>query len=245
MFQRVQFLAYTGRLKEALALVEELSATSPLLPWIQSARANLLAANDRPEEAQRVAESASRIWPCEHLTWYTRFYLYAFQGLPDRALAMAADRSALPESIDTHELELATTTAQAMVTRSVRDVDRAIEKWHQLAPSNPAFAEQAIRSAAALGRPEEAMRFAQMLYADNKSANERGSLLPKIGATGSDERNTAPLFFPPTAATFWQQPDFMPLMTRIGLLAYWRKTVTPDFCRHADVAPTCASAGLK
>ena len=236
MFQQVQFLAYTGRTSEALAVVEKLNRFSPLIPWIQSARANLLAANDRPDEAQTVAEDASRMWPRERLTWFTRFYLYAYQGLPDRALAMAADRAAWPTNGDPREIGLAILTARALRSRSVRDADSVIARLTKLAPYSPALGEQAVRTATALGRPTDALRFATILYTGPSRSGQRGLLLPEIGVYGRDERNTAPLFSPP-AITLWQQPGFMPLMRDLGLVAYWNKTTMPDMCFRPTVAP--------
>ena len=62
-FQNIQFLMATGHTNAALTQVEALAAASPLVPWIQSARVNLLAAAGRPDDAERVAAWAAGIWP--------------------------------------------------------------------------------------------------------------------------------------------------------------------------------------
>lgn len=60
LFQRVLFLASTGRMAEALEIVSPLAAAAPLVPWIQSARAHALAAVGQDDEALDTARHANR-----------------------------------------------------------------------------------------------------------------------------------------------------------------------------------------
>lgn len=243
MYQRVQFLAGVGRTHEALAVVDQLAAASPLLPWIQAARAELLAADGRLDEAEQVADRATEIWPRERLTWFTRFYLAAYGARPDRALALAADQKGWPRQTDRSEIALAVRVAKALQTRSNAETDALLRELRPLAEHQQGYAELAIRIAAALGRPDDAMAFARRLYTSPMSPGPRSLLFPRIGFQAPGERNTSPLFFPP-ANMLWQRADFLPLMANIGLVDYWRRTEAPDFCRIPTITDQCRKAGL-
>ncbi|MBW8883119.1 MAG: hypothetical protein JF615_17385, partial [Asticcacaulis sp.] len=115
LYQEVQFLIAVGRTREALIAVERLAKTSPLVPWIQAARVDMLAANGRLDEADRVSREALTIWPRERLTWFTGFDLAAFNGQPERALAMAAARGNWPKNTNPAEILLSQKMVQAII----------------------------------------------------------------------------------------------------------------------------------
>ena len=52
--------------------------------------------------------------------------------------------------------------------------------------------------------------------------------------------------FRPVAASMRSDPRFMPLMAKVGLLDFWRKTGKwPDFCQAADRPYDCRAVAAK
>lgn len=242
-YQTVQFLIDIGRTRDALPRVEQLAKFSPLVPWIQAARIDLLAANGRYDDADRAAEEARALWPRDRLIWFTRFDLAAFGGQPDRALAMAADRSAWPKQTSPDEIALAARTVRAMVGRNPAEIDALLDVYRSTTGRGQAHAERAMRAAAALDRPAAAMDFARSLYNEGLMTEPRATLLPRVGLADDAERPTAALFLPPMQR-LWTQPDFLPLLARIGFVDFWRRTRPPDQCLAQAIAPRCREVGI-
>ncbi len=242
-YQRLQFLFAIGHTQQALALAETLVKASPLVPWIQAARIDLLATQGRLEEADRAADAALAIWPRDRLIWFTRFDLFAAAGQPRRALAMATDRSGWPRDTGAGEIELAARTVKAGLSRDSAAIDSVLRTHMARVGLGEGPAERAIRAASALGRPTLALALAERLYARPPGADTGGAMLPYIGLRSDSERQTALLYFPVMQA-LWLQPGFMPLMQRIGLFDHWRSAGAPDMCAAPGVAPICRHAGL-
>jgi hypothetical protein len=243
LYQEVQFLMAVGRFRDAVPRIALLNKYSPLIPWIQAARVDALAATGKLEDADRVARDALAIWPRDRLTWFTSFDLAAFNGEPQRALAMAADRVNWPKNTRPDEILLAERMVRAMMSHDPAEADRVLLAFRSTLPRGQAYAERAIRAAAALGRPGEALAFARILYLGHLPANPRGTVLPRVGWDGDAERPTVSLFLPPAQAT-WSEPGFLPLMSSIGLTDYWHRTSPPDFCLAKAMSGPCRSAGI-
>ncbi|MGH7748727.1 MAG: hypothetical protein ACREQ5_28795, partial [Candidatus Dormibacteria bacterium] len=227
-----------GRTREALDINQGLARTAPLVPWIQAAQIDLLIANHRLDEAQDAAAHAGRMWPRDRLIWFSRFFLDAFNGRPDSALAMVANRAEWPLQTSPEEIALAGRFAHAMASRSRADADQVLAAYGKLAPRGQGYAEAAIRIASALDRPDEAMSFARGLYLQSVPRGPRGVLIPRIGYVYPQERGTTALFTPPADA-MWASPAFLNLASDIGLVDYWRSTVAPDFCHETASAKLC------
>ena len=236
IFQRIQFLTATGRIDEALTLANALDRTSPFIPWIQATRINLLAARGQFADAERAAYRAGEVWPHQRLIWFTRFYLAAYGGRPDKALALA--KAGRPDNTDPREVEMAIKVARALVSRNPADADAVMAAYQRLAPTGQGFAEQAIRAAAALGRDKAAIDFATLLYGTALPAGRRGPTEPRIGYQGVGDRNSAILFLPP-ANRLWQRPEMARIADEAGLQAYWQQKRLPDLCRDPGKPPFC------
>lgn len=243
LYQQVQFLVAVGRTGEALPLAERLAKNSPLVPWIQAARVDLLAASGRLDDADHAARQALTIWPRDRLTWFTSFDLAAFNGQPERALAMASTRASWPKNTEPQEMLLAQRMVHAMMRRDPDETSRVIAAFTLRARRSPADAERALRVAAALDRPSAALALAQQLYFNKFEADARRVMLPRVGLDDEGERPTAALFLPP-AQTLWARPEFLALMSKMGLARYWRVNGAPDFCHSATMLKACRDAKL-
>lgn len=227
-FQRVQFLMATGQDRAALEAIRPIIATSPLVPWVQASHINLLAANGRLEDADRAADNAGRIWPRDRLIWFTRFDLAMFNGRPEKALAMVADRSGWPKQTRGDEIKFAVQTAKALQARG-DDAARLLQDLVAVAPQGQAEAERAMRAAAALNRPDLALALARSLLTGRLLATPRRTVIPYIGLPADTEAPTATLFLPPVNSLA-RESGFLDLMRGVGLVAYWRHAGLPDFC---------------
>jgi len=229
-YQKIQFLMDVGRTREALAIADQLVKVSPLIPWIQAARINLLAASGRLNDADQAAEKAYAIWPRDRLIWFTRFDLSAFNGRTDRALAMAADRNSWPKRTDGEEVLLAARVAEALASHESEDVDALMRDYGRSLNSGQGHTERAMRAAAALGRSKDALVFAQHLFRDPIPVEPHGTILLRVGNPQNSERPTAALFLPPMQRV-WKEKAFQLLLEEIGLQKYWAKSKHPDLAR--------------
>lgn len=242
-FQKVQFLMATGQNQTALSAIRPLVAASPLVPWIRAAYIDLLAAAGRLADADREADAAGKIWPRDRLIWFTRFDLAMFNGQPERALAMAADRSGWPKQASDKEIGLAARTARVMISGSNADTSALLAALAEAGSNGQAEAERAIRAAAALGQPEIALSAARRLYRDRPLATPRRTILPNIGLPSDADPPTAVLFLPP-AGQLSGDPAFLALMEEIGLPVYWRHAGPPDMCKVVDIRSRCRAASI-
>lgn len=242
-YQQVQFLIATGRNRAALAAIRPIVAASPLVPWIQAAYIDLLAANGQIAEADRAAEAAGKIWPRERLIWFTRFDLALFHGQAGQARAMASDRAAWPKQASVAEMELAARSARLLAAPGDTRAGELLRGIVAAGAAGHAGAERAIRVAAAVGRADVAITLARRLYLGRLEAAPRLTMLPNIGLPADGDPPTAALFMPP-AVTLAGDPAFMKLMKDIGILAYWRHSGAPDFCRAPELGAACRAAGV-
>lgn len=242
-YQRIQFLIAVGRTDEALAQVAPLARSSPLIPWIQATHIDLLAAQGRLAEADHAAADAIAIWPRDPLIWFASFDLAAFSGRPERALAMVDNSANWPRQTSPEDIRLAARTVRAMISRDPAATAAVLLDYRSRSGLGQSHTERAMRAAAALGRPEDAMDFARQLYERKLRAEPRGTLLPLIGLDDDAERPTAALFLPPVQR-LWSQSGFMPLMSSIGLIDYWRRTGPPTLCVSPTASPLCRSVEI-
>lgn len=241
LFQRAQFLAAVGRTREALAFTEAAAAISPLLPWIQAMRIDLLASEGRLEAADEAAARAGRLWPRDPRLWLVRFDLKAFGGRPAEAAAMAADGSGWPDAIDPADLRRAEAVARALASGSAAAAVVAAERVR--VDSDPGYGEQALRMTAALAHDDAAFALIDRAYLSHAPAPGPSRFDYIIGRIAPGERNTVGLFVAPTVRLAGD-PRFLAALARIGLVDFWRRTRAPDFCRRPPAAAACARYGL-
>jgi DNA-binding winged helix-turn-helix (wHTH) protein/tetratricopeptide (TPR) repeat protein len=215
-YQRVQYLMSVGRNREALVILDELAKSSPLVPWIQAAHIDVLAANGRLEEADRAAAAALATWPRDSLIWFTSFDLAAFYGRPERAEAMAADHASWPEQTSAADVALAVQMVKAMQSGHAEDATAVVNTYKARSSLGQGHAERAMRAAAALGRLDDAMLFARKLYGGRLTAEPHSTMLPLVGLPTDGDPPTAALFLPPASA-LQRHRDYEKLLSTIGL----------------------------
>jgi tetratricopeptide (TPR) repeat protein len=200
-----RFLLEVGRAADALRFCELARAIRPLAPPIDAAYARALYANGDLEKAVDAAEESMRFHPDHLQSIGIRFELAAFEGSPDRALALlhgSAPPRARLRLEDFAALEL---FLKARKSGAAADVDRAMTAlWASRGPSLDH--RYLILGAAKLGRLDDAFR----------ALDQFGAAPPR-----SDVGVIPAVLLEPAAAPLWRDPRFWPVAAKAGYVRYW------------------------
>lgn len=224
--QLAQSLANTGRIREAVALMEPAVSRQPLWPGIGAHFAWLLWQVGRTDDARASFDRIYRAWPNHAMVWAFRAMFLTFSGATGDALAMtvgdraqAAIRGPLPAPIAALCALALSADGTDPDRRKALSAIRASRKTGEMA----SFVS--INYVVALGDLE--LAFAQvydyLLGKRDPLTRERQPLPPYV------DRWTDFMFSIPTAP-MRADPRFPKLMAAIGLDDYWRVTRTrPDY----------------
>jgi DNA-binding winged helix-turn-helix (wHTH) protein/tetratricopeptide (TPR) repeat protein len=224
--QLAQSLANTGRIREAVALVEPVIARQPLWPGIGAHFAWLLWQVGRTSDARAAFDRIYRAWPDHAMVWTYRIMFLTFSGAIGDALAMtqgdrmrAAVGGPLPAPIAALCVQALSTGATDLDRRKALSAIRAARKAGDMA----SFVS--INYVVQLG--DLALAFEQLygylLGKRDPLTGERQPLPPYA------DRWTDFMFAIPTAP-MRADPRFPKLTAAVGLDDYWQTTGTrPDY----------------
>jgi tetratricopeptide (TPR) repeat protein len=205
-------LQRVGRSREAITYFRRSMAADPLNPVKTAALFAALALDGQSDEAEQLIDRALQLWPRNSVIWQTAFSDELWLGDPKRAEAMldAHDRLGLG---DTKEVEESRKWLRLRRDPTAKDVAAAVTR--QVAESSADPRQDPLPAAlriAQLGQTDAAYRLA-------------------LGATGDMDEDNDRLLFSAALSRFRDDPRFMVLAARRGLLQIWHVTgAWPDVC---------------
>lgn len=179
--------------------------------------------------ADRAADRALQLWPGNPAVWFGRLWTLAFTGRPVRALAHVEDRAGRPDLPPATVAALRAGMA-AMASRRPADSARAAESALALLAKGPSNALNAIMILNGLGDIDRAFAAAEAYFLERGPLQASVRWRPGQLAVADQRRRKTNMLFVPAAAAMQADPRFLPLVTDMGLVDYWRRAgVTPDF----------------
>ena len=219
-----KFLLGVGRIRASVTAAEAALAADRFSPVNHHNLARSLWSAGRTEEAELVLRKALGLWPEHYALWFLRFYLWVHTGRADQALAIGEDVASRPISIPAADIELSLTGARAVLSRTPKEVDAAVDILMTAAKRGAGYAETGMGWMAALDRLDEGFGIARGMYFGEGfaiGATRYSTAQGRFMVEGT--RNTHPLFMPPTAA-LRLDPRFGTLMRDLGIGHYWKTT---------------------
>jgi tetratricopeptide (TPR) repeat protein len=221
-----RMLPEVGRLKAATTHAQK-GAT--LLPWDADALAYsalLLAQSGRTDDAGLALTKALQMAPGNPVVQTFRYHMYEGLGRWDDALNILNDEATRPPQV-AQEDDLAASRAFILAMKSGDGPARAAARAAELVSvqRDRSHLMAAISHLSALGFVDDAFRLA-----DQASAQ-------------SDDLST---LFTPLTAPLRQDPGFIALATKLGLVGYWKAAARwPDFCADSGLPYACAAEAAK
>jgi tetratricopeptide (TPR) repeat protein len=214
---RSQELRGVGRMNDSIELAKRASDMDPLSPLTRNEYISALAYAGKIESAGQELREAERLWPGTGTLRDIQFRYHLRYGDPRLAL-----RYAPPELGEGNRLFL-----QARAEPTPANIRRLL-----------GFT---LRDTYPIG----AMSFVtQALGEFHKEEELYGIVLRHM--SGRDVAVLSDIWFRPTLRTFRQDPRFMIIATRAGLVGYWRKSGKwPDFCSEPDLPYDCHAEAAK
>lgn len=211
-------LSNVGRLREALSYQLIARATDEWGPP-KTAKVALTYANmGNLPAARRWMQRAVQRWPNHSGVQWVRRYVAGFYEQPADGLAIIAtiDAQSFP---DESQVAAWRTFTEAKAGRTPKVT--AIQEIREAADRGRISRENVIMMLAALDEPKLAIEAANFAI---------------------DKQQVQPwVLFTPVMRNVRQDPAFVPLASRFGLIKYWRKTgKRPDFCTDPAVRSECS-----
>jgi DNA-binding winged helix-turn-helix (wHTH) protein/TolB-like protein/tetratricopeptide (TPR) repeat protein len=215
-------LGNVGRLREALSFQLIAQATDKWGPP-KTAKVALIYANMGNLPAARGwIQKAIERWPNHSAVRSYRLYIAGFYERPADAIAMI-NAMRRQTSLDEDQIAIWRTFIEARAGHSAGVTAAAIPKIREAADQGEIPRETEIMMLAALGQTKLAIEAA------NRALDHQQALEPRF-------------LFTPVTRNIRQDPGFVGLAARMGLIRYWRETgKRPDFCADRTAPSECSA----
>ena len=224
-YDEAVLLGQAGRSAEAVAFERRAVMLDPLLPDFTADLAGALAGAGRLVEARAMIERAARIWPDDYSVLEHRIGFEARFGDPARALALLDDPASRPAEWEAPTIDDWRRFSIALETRDPAKVAAYVADVRARLAAGRMDASDAIKRFTPMGATDAA--FAAAFAAPPEAINTE-------------------ILFRPSADAMRRDPRFMPLVARLGLVDFWRRTGRwPDFCRAPDRPYDCRAVAAR
>ncbi len=218
LINRSHELMNVGRMNESLADTDRALQLDPLSPTARNAFISMLAYSGRLGRAEEALKEAERLWPGSSSLVDAKFRFHLRYGDPQVALGILREEEGTSRL---HE-----TFLRARIDPSPKNVEDVLSL-----------------ARAALRRFQEVGGFGQAL-AEFGREDELFSTLSRF--QGDLAESGFEVYFRPTFDKVREDPRFMQLAHRAGLVDYWRKSRNwPDFCFEPDLPYDCKKEAAK
>ena len=218
---RSGLLMDVGRMHDAVDDAQAAMKMEPLSPAMRTALIGALAYSGQFAAAMEQLQGAEKLWPGATTIVIARYRLALRYGDPREALRL--QRSGAVVRAPTAELFL-----QARIDPTSQNVSLAISVIRSIYQRVPEAVGEYVQTIAAFGDPAE-------LYPVFLNWS-----LPK------ETPYIADILFRPALAMFRQDPRFIQVAKRLGMLDYWRKSGNwPDFSNRHDLPYDCKAEAAK
>lgn len=221
---RSELYEFVGRTDEAVQDAARAAELDPLSPGLRSNHIQTLAYAGRIPAARQELARAEQLWPGTAAIEDSRFRLNSRYGDAREALRMARSKGV-------YHLAMTPNMEAFLVARiepTVANVEKAITATRSAELTETRRMVELAQVLGEFGREEE-------LY----SELFRWPILDRAGIISS-------VLFRPALRKFRQDPRFMLVAKRLGLIDYWRATGKwPDFCFEPDLPYGCKAEAAK
>ncbi|MEA1072976.1 winged helix-turn-helix domain-containing protein [Sphingomonas sp. LY160] len=182
----------------------------------------------RINEGSSVAARAMEMWPTNVGIWFARFWLLSGSGRLDRALIHVEDAAGRPPLPPPMVATLRAAT-RAAISRRPAEIEAAGNMLMAGVAQSVASVVNAMMLLNLIGATDRAFDLARAYYL------EQGPIVAAMNwrrgpAIPDQRRRKTNMLFTPTAAAMQRDDRFMPLMSEMGLVDYWRRGGKyPDF----------------
>ena len=224
---RVMYLRNVGRLNEAVVAAQRAIALNPLSPAFRDSYITALAYSGRIDTAYRELAEAESIWPGSTVLGEARYRLDLRYGDPKAAMRLLRERGSgdlRPVPMDTAWQAF----LEARLNPSPANVEKVLSDFRARFRRDAADVQGYLQALGTFGRVNEA-------YVVVESALALDSLLSSTG-----------ILFRQHMRRIRNDPRFIALAAKLGLLAYWEKTgIWPDFCSEPQLPYDCKAQAAK
>lgn len=223
------FLGAVGRMRESATGRQAFASRGSSNPNMEYRQVYALWFLDRVADADRVATSGLQTWPGHPGLWFAKLWVLAGTGRFERALAQIADEAGRPP-LPPPMVETLRAAMAAARSRDPGEVAAVAGRIVGGVGQSVAAVVNAIMLLNLIGAIDRAFEVSEAYYL------EEGPLIPAMAwrpgqpFVPDQRRRKTNMLFTPVARPMQRDARFMPLMERMGLVAYWnRRGVTPDF----------------
>jgi DNA-binding winged helix-turn-helix (wHTH) protein/TolB-like protein len=212
-------LGNVGRLREALSFQLVARAEDEWGAPRTTKLAGSYAAIGDSNAARNALQKAVQFWPNHPGVWKWQQYIAGFYEQPSEALEVFKTLDARPSLRESNAIWRAFIEARSARSRQVTMA--AIRKIRAAGDRGTISRENEIMMLDGLGKTKQAIEVANSVL---------------------DQNELEPWFlFTPVTRGLRQDPSFVPLASRMGLIRYWRETgKRPDFCTGSAARTECS-----